>query len=400
VLCGGLGSRLGALTAATPKVLLPVGDRPFLDHLLQEAGRFGFEEIVLLAGSMAGQLVERYHRKRCGTAVLRVETEPAPAGTAGALRHAIDILDPVFLLANGDSWVDMDLTLFQHGWDLARAALSPAPSMHVLLAHAADRGRYGTVELAGGRITGFREKARETSPCRGLINAGVYVVDRQVLATLPPGQPVSLEAGLLPALVREGRVTGQAAPASAYFIDIGVPEDYRRAQAELPARRLRGAVIFDRDGTLNEDVGYTHRVEDLRWVEGAVDAVRAVNASGRWALIATNQSGLARGLYEEKDLLAFHREMQRRLYAHGAHIDGLLWCPHHPEGRLARLACRCDCRKPAPGLLERFLHEWPISPAATIVIGDQASDMQAAHAAGLRGVLYRGGRLDAYVTAE
>ncbi len=395
VLCGGLGSRLGGLTAATPKVLLPIGDRPFLDHLLQEISRFGFEEIVLLAGTMAGQLVSRYHGQRAGTAVLRVETEPACAGTAGAVRHALGVLDPVFLLCNGDSWIDADLTLLQQSWDLARSSLSPRPSIHVLLAHAGDRSRYGTVELAGLRITGFREKTTEGAP--GLINAGVYIVDRDGLATIPPGQPFSLEADMLPARVREGRVTGHAAPASAYFIDIGVPQDYHRARAELPARRLRPAVIFDRDGTLNEDLGHTHRVEDLRWIDGAIDAVRAVNRSGRWALIATNQSGLARGLYEEKHLLQFHREMQRQLYRHGAHIDGLLWCPHHPGGSVVPLACACECRKPAPGLLNRFLREWPIESTTTIVIGDKASDTEAARAAGLRGVLYRGGRLHDYL---
>jgi histidinol-phosphate phosphatase family protein len=399
VLCGGLGSRLGELTSGTPKVLLPIGDRPFLDHLLQEICRFGFEEVVLLAGRMAGQLTGRYHGKRWGAAALRVEMEPAPAGTAGALRQAIDNLDPVFLLANGDSWIDTDLTLFQQSWDVARSSLSPPPAIHVLLAHVVDRGRYGTVALEGSRITGFREKAGESVSSQGLINAGVYILDRHVLAAIPADRPASLEAELLPALVAGGRVTGHAAPASAYFIDIGVPEDYHRAQAEIPARRLRAAVIFDRDGTLNEDVGYTHRVDDLRWVDGAIDAVRAVNRSGRWALVATNQSGLARGLYEARHLLAFHREMQRQLYRHGAHIDGLLWCPHHPEGSVVPLACRCDCRKPAPGLLNRFLREWPISPAATIVIGDKASDTEAARAAGLTGVLYRGGRLDRYLPA-
>ena len=398
VLCGGPGSRLGDLTAATPKVLLPIADRPFLDHLLQEIGRFGFEEIVLLAGRMGDQVVDRYHDKRLGAAALRVRTEPAPAGTAGALRTALDILDPVFLLCNGNSWIDADLTLFQRSWDLARSSASPAPSIHVLLANAEDRGRYGTVALSGLRIAGFKEKAGEGVPSRGLINAGVYVIDREVLATVPVNRPSSMEEDLLPAQVREGRVTGHPASSSAYFMDIGVPADYRRAEAEIPARRLRPAVIFDRDGTLNEDAGYTHRVEDLRWVDGAIEAVQAVNSSGRWALAATNQPGIARGLYDERQLLLFHREMQRQLYGHGAHIDGLLWCPHHPEGSVVPVSRACDCRKPAPGLLNRFLREWPIDPAGTIVIGDKPSDMEAARAAGLRGVLFTGGRLDQYVT--
>lgn len=398
VLCGGLGSRLGDLTAATPKVLLPVGGRPFLDHLLQEIGRFGFEEIVLLAGRMGDQVTDRYHDKRLGAASIRVRTERTPAGTAGALRAALDILDPVFLLCNGDSWIDADLTLFQRSWDLAKATVSPAPSIHVLLASSNDRGRYGTVVLSGLRIAGFKEKTSESARSRGLINAGVYVVDRDVLATIPANRPSSMEEDLLPAQVRDGRVTGHPAPPSAYFIDIGVPADYRRAEAEIPVRRLRPAVIFDRDRTLNEDAGYTHRVEDLRWVEGAIDAVRAVNSSGRWALVATNQAGIARGLYGERQLLLFHREMQRQLYGHGAHIDGLLWCPHHPEGSVMALACACDCRKPAPGLLNRFLREWPIDPAGTIVIGDKPSDMEAARAAGLTGVLFTGGQLDRYVT--
>lgn len=161
--------------------------------------------------------------------------------------------------------------------------------------------------------------------------------------------------------------------------------------APVPIRRA--AVFFDRDGVLNEDSGYVFRPDQLRWLPGARECVRAVNDSGRFAFVVTNQSGVARGYYDEQAVHAFHAEMQRQLLAMGAHIDAFVFCPHHPEGTVARYARSCECRKPTPGMIEQLLRRWPIRREGSILIGDRPSDVLAAEAAGIEGRLYRGGDL-------
>jgi D-glycero-D-manno-heptose 1,7-bisphosphate phosphatase len=160
-------------------------------------------------------------------------------------------------------------------------------------------------------------------------------------------------------------------------------------------------VIFDRDGVLNVDHGYAFKPEELEWVPGAMAAVKRANDAGAVVVIATNQSGIGRGYYTEADMEAFHAEMLRQLSAIGARIDGVYFAPHHEaaaEDRY-RVADHPD-RKPNPGMLLRALADFGVAPQDAFMIGDKPSDMEAARRAGVRGVLYAGGDLEALVTPE
>lgn len=162
-----------------------------------------------------------------------------------------------------------------------------------------------------------------------------------------------------------------------------------------PAPPLRRpAVFFDRDGTLNVDHGYTFRPDDLQWMSGAREAVKAVNDAGWLAIVVTNQSGVARGLYGEADVDAFHARMQDDLAAIGAHIDTFYACPFHSEGAdPAYLFDNHPDRKPNPGMIRRAMLEHPVERARSVVIGDHARDVEAATAAGLRGIMVKDGEL-------
>ncbi|GLK84723.1 HAD-IIIA family hydrolase [Ancylobacter defluvii] len=390
ILCGGLGTRLGELTAATPKPMLPVAGRPFLDHLIQEVARYGITRIVLLAGRFGEQIVEAFDGKRLYGADIEVLVEPAPLGTGGALAFAAPVLDPEFLLLNGDSWIDADLVRFARAFHDASAA-EPGLAAQMLLQQVPDAGRFGSVTLEGSHVRAFLEKSPERAGKPGLINAGVYLLTREILDLIPAGTACSLEADVLPRLVAAGRVVAVAAPPGSYFIDIGVPETFARVQEELPRVRTRPAVFFDRDGTLNRDAGYTHRVEDLVWMPGAREAVAHANAAGYLVFVVTNQAGVARGHYDEAAILSFHRAMQHQLSAVGGHIDAIEWCPHHIEATVEAYRRDCRRRKPGPGMLEDLLAAWPVDTTRSIMIGDTEADMQAAAAAGIRGRRYEGG---------
>lgn len=157
---------------------------------------------------------------------------------------------------------------------------------------------------------------------------------------------------------------------------------------------LRPTVFFDRDGTLNEDFGYAYRIEDLQWVEGAIEAVRAVNKKGWLAVVVTNQSGIARGYYSEDDMRLFHARMQTELAAQGAHIDAFYHAAHHAEALEDRYRHQDHPdRKPNPGMLLRAMREHAVDPLRAVIIGDNASDLLAGRAAGIPGALHRGGDL-------
>jgi D,D-heptose 1,7-bisphosphate phosphatase len=392
ILCGGLGTRLGDLTATTPKPMLKVAGRPFIEHILQEVARYGIGRILLLAGRFGEQIQSAYHGKTLFGAQIEVLIEPTPLGTGGALRFAADHLDASFLLLNGDSWIDADLVALARSWQHARQQ-DPALQAQLLLKTVPDAGRFGTVSLQGDRVTEFREKSPASSGQPGLINGGVYILDRRIVALAPAQTACSLESDMLPVLVKAGHVTGVAAAKDAYFIDIGLPETFSQSQQDLARHRSRPALFLDRDDTLNIDLGHTHRPEDLRWTPEAREAIKYANDAGYYVFVVTNQSGVARGLYDDAAVQAFHAAMQASLFEIGAHIDALDYCPHHPDGTVAHLAKACHRRKPGPGMILDLAATWPVDLSKSLLIGNAETDVQAAEAAGIKGLLYTGGSL-------
>ena len=392
ILCGGLGTRLGALTSDTPKPMLPVAGRPFIEILIQEAARFGYSDILLLAGRFGRQVADRYHDRTLFGSRIRVCIEPNPCGTGGALRYAQASLAAEFLLMNGDSWIDTDLRQFAGAWEMAKR-VTPGVMVQMLLQKVANPGRFGTVETDRHLVTAFREKDTTSSDGPAAINAGVYILKRDLMDSITDGVAVSLETDVLPAAVADGKVAAVRAPEESYFVDIGVPESYSRAQIELPSLRCRPAVFFDRDGTLNADLGYTHLVSDLEWMPGAREAVALANACGFYVFVVTNQAGVAKGRFSEDDILAFHSAMQRDLSEVGAHIDAIEWCPHHIEATEVRYRKDCPRRKPGGGMLADLIAAWPVDVQRSILIGDAETDLAAAKSVGVRGLRYNGGSL-------
>ncbi|MBE6105758.1 MAG: D-glycero-beta-D-manno-heptose 1,7-bisphosphate 7-phosphatase [Anaerovibrio lipolyticus] len=156
---------------------------------------------------------------------------------------------------------------------------------------------------------------------------------------------------------------------------------------------MNKAVFFDRDGTLNEEVHYLHKIEDFKWIEGAIDAIKYCNDNGYLAIVITNQSGVARGYYPESDIMKLYDWMNDDLAKHGAHLDGIYYCPHHPTGKVREYAIDCDCRKPKPGMLFKAQKDHNIDLKSSYLIGDGVRDVECAEAAGVKGIRYTGGNL-------
>jgi D,D-heptose 1,7-bisphosphate phosphatase len=392
ILAGGLGTRLGALTDVTPKPLLKRAGRPFLVWLLRELSRFGVSEVLLLTGHLS----EVFEHALPGIQAalprritISISREPVRAGTGGAVFHARDRLHDRFLLCNGDSLFDANLA------SLLSATADDAPEVvgRMLLRRLPDASRSGVVTIEGDIVTTFRDRPSPGSPdiqgTPGIINAGVYLFDRRLIDQLRP--VCSLEADILPALAAAGALRGTIG--DGYFRDIGVPEDFDRANDELRALRGRRALFLDRDGVVNVDHGYVHSRDGFEWTEGALDAIRYATASGWHVFIVTNQSGVARGLYDEAAVTRLLDWIADEARRQGGTIDDFRYCPFHPNATVAGYRAVSDWRKPAPGMLLDLVRVWELDPARCVMIGDQPTDIQAATAAGISGVLFPGGNL-------
>lgn len=383
ILIGGKGTRLGDAVRDTPKPLLEVCGRPFIEHLILNLRRFGFNDFVLLAGYQAEAVKDNYgpgsafvkEMNADAEVLVEVLIEPSPLGTGGALKFAAGRLHSEFLLLNGDSIFDfnyLDLCCCQGpneaaDW-LGRVALLPVE----------NATRYGFVDLDGQTISAFREKP--TEPESGLINSGVYWLKSTVLDLIGDG-PCSLEQDVFTQLVAAKKLVGR--PYEGFFIDIGVPEDLQKAREQLLDKLQKPAAFLDRDGTLNHDDGYTHKIESFRWIDNAKLAIKKLNDAGYLVFIVTNQAGIARGYYDDVAVNKLHAWMQEELNAIGAHIDDIRYCPHHPEGSIPALSKECDCRKPGTAMLDSLIAAWKPDLDRSFMLGDKDKDEQAGTAIGI-----------------
>ena len=153
----------------------------------------------------------------------------------------------------------------------------------------------------------------------------------------------------------------------------------------------RSAVFLDRDGTLIEEVGYLDRPERVQLYPWASDAIRALNRAGVVVVMVTNQSGVARGFFDEEVVRVVHERIADLLRAGGAFLDAYYYCPHHPDGKVASYTVRCECRKPGRALVDRAVAEFGVDPAQSYAVGDRWFDVQLARTVGARGVLVRTG---------
>lgn len=150
---------------------------------------------------------------------------------------------------------------------------------------------------------------------------------------------------------------------------------------------MRPAVFLDRDGTINEQMGYINHISRFHLLPGAGEAISRLNVEGIPVVVVTNQSGLARGYFPESLLLAVHRKMELELAAKNAHVDGIYICPHHPEAKEERFRLACECRKPKNGLFLQAARELDLDLGRSYVVGDRWSDLKAAARCGAKGIL-------------
>jgi D,D-heptose 1,7-bisphosphate phosphatase len=379
ILVGGRGSRLGALTYDCPKPLLEVGGYPFLSYLIASLARQGFDDVLLLAGYQSDSVLSFADAASRDGLSVRCVVEKSPLGTGGALINAIEYLADQFILVNGDTLFDINLNDFA------------SPCMPDCLARMALRwventDRYGCIVLEDSNILEMKEKG---IPAAGLINAGIYFLAKCSLNLLPQGIS-SIEKDLIPQLIAKRCIEGREY--SGFFLDIGVPVDFKAAQSAVPKNQSRPSVFLHRDVVLNEDRNYVDRPDQIYWISGAKEAIKYFNDAGCYVFVVSHQAGVARGFYAATHVKLLHDWMQQELRAVGAHVDAFYCCPHHPE-----FNGPCDCRKPEPGVIFEAMREWPVIKIESFLIGDKDWYIRAANNAGIDGYLFQGGNLLEFV---
>ena len=363
VLRGGKGTRLGPLTRKTPKPLVNVCGKPFLEHLLLKLVRYGFDKIILSAGYLGDQIHKYFHGRQIYGVKIEVVIEDKPLGTGGAILNILEKLDDKFMVLNGDTFFDVNFNDVKH-YSLSKKI----NKMNVIVTRFIKTdGRYGYLELnEDNTVAKFREK--KSSSKLEHVNAGIYIFNKKDLLSLKSEyvDKVSLEEQILPRLVTQKLLIAKTYRDQDYFVDIGLPETLQYFNDTFFKIINKPALILDRDNTINFDEGYTYDPKDLRLLPDVTETIKKVNDAGYYVFVATNQSGIGRGYYSLNDVHKFHDCIRKILLGDGAHIDAFEICPHIPSDS-------CDCRKPSTLMLQRLHSDYQFDVARSIMIGDKMS---------------------------
>ena len=365
ILAGGLGTRLRSVVREVPKCMAPVDGRPFLQYMLEWLERFGVSHVVLSVGYLK-EVVFEFMESREWPFRVDYAVESEPLGTGGGIRLALQYCDgnQVFVL-NGDTFFNVDLRTLPFAAPVT-LALKPMRSFD----------RYGTVLWDGDLVTAFREK----QPCsEGLVNGGVYAIDRSQLDLSLFPKKFSFEKEVLEPLADLGQVAGRIQ--EGYFIDIGIPEDYGRAQRELPeigaVLRASDAVLqahadtlfLDRDGVINRWLpdDYVKSWSDFTFLPGILESLREWSRKYPRILVVSNQRGVGKGKMTREALDAVHDRMLEEIRKAGGRIDAIYVCTALEEGN--------PRRKPNPGMFLEACADFPeIRPEASVMVGDSDYD--------------------------
>ena len=236
ILAGGLGTRLRPLTLERPKPVVPLLNVPFLSYQLGMLGAHGVQDVILSISHRSEAIRAIMARETLGAARLRDVVETEPLGTAGGVRNAADLVEGRVVVMNGDVLTDLDLTA------MLRAHETRGAKATIYLTPVENPTAYGLVELdPDGRVQSFLEKPGWEEVTTNTVNAGVYVLERELLEWIPKGEAYSMEREFFPLLLERG-VPFYGFVSTGYWLDIGTPAKYFQAQQDLLARRIRGHV--------------------------------------------------------------------------------------------------------------------------------------------------------------
>lgn len=408
IMAGGKGTRIASIKNDVPKPMIEIGGKPILQWQIENLRACGLTDIILVIGHL-GEVIQEYFRDGSSFGVsISYFVESTPLGTAGALFKMPQLTED-FLLMCGDVVLDVDFNRFidfhlkKHAW----ASLMTHPNGHpydssLLVTEILPPQTIGGLPVDTHCVKQWMNKEDERLYYQNRVNAGIEIISplllQEVAKNYVPRHPenpdkIDLDRDVLKPHINSGRIF--AYDTTEYIKDMGTPDRYYEVEEDIEKGKVRArnlkhpqkAVFLDRDGTINQYVGFLTKAEQFELIPQVEDAIKLINKSGYLTIVVTNQPVIARGDCDWEDLRMIHDKMETDLGKSGAFVDGIYICPHHPdkgfEGERPEYKINCDCRKPKAGLFLKAASDYHIDLSQSVMIGDSDADVEAGRNAGL-----------------
>ena len=392
IIAGGKGTRLGLKDI--PKPMVKIGDKPLLEHQIELAKRYGIKEVFILSGHLANVIEDYFgNGENFGVKIHHI-VEPYPLGTAGAVKLLEGKINDRFMVFYGDVVMDFDLQSFiefdkQFENSIGTTLIHPND-------HPYDSDLLGINE--NNIVTDVYPKPHEEGKYyQNLVNAAVYIFSPRIFDYIEPDVSQDFGKHILKKLVDNGEILAGYKTAE-YIKDMGTKDRFEHVAndfisgkvARLNKSKKRPCIFLDRDGVINKDMDSNPTVDGFELLYGVADAIRQINKSDYLSVVVTNQPMIAKGFVTFEEVNSTNKKMETLLGNEGAFLNGIYYCPHHPEkgfeGEIPELKIDCDCRKPKTGMLLKAEKEFNIDLENSWMIGDSERDLKAGKNAGCKTV--------------
>ncbi len=361
ILAGGFGTRLRTAVSDVVKPMAPMGHKPFLHVLMDQLHQQGITQFVLALGYMAETVTNYFDQIQLPYSIQYL-FEDKPLGTGGALRKALEyVTENEVFAVNGDTFFQLSLSEFY------TAASQNNIPLHMAVMPSLDAQRYGNVRLNDKQVTAFQAPEGENT----YQNAGMYFIRKESFLPYFELEICALEQDIFPKLLQNNAL--YASIFEGFFIDIGIPEDYARAQDIFAKFYIdRSWTLFlDRDGVINQRIvgEYVKTIDEFHFMPGSLASIARFSELFGRIVVVTNQQGIAKGIMTARNLEDIHRYMLSEIEKHGGKIDGVYFAPQLSSEN-------SEMRKPNTGMAHQAKKDFPeIDFSKSVLIGDSDSDI-------------------------
>ena len=368
ILAGGKGTRLGQLTKNIPKPLIKINKISFLQYLINYYSKYDFDNIYILAGHNGHKIKKKFYNQKANLIPIHCYIEKKRRDTGGALNVLRNKIRENFILINGDSFFDFDINLIK------KLKLKKEEVGSMILTKNVNYQKNKKLSSLAIDKSGYIINKIDSK----LMNSGVYYFNKKIFKYIKQ-KTVSLEEKILPQLIKNKKIKGVSA--KGYFIDIGTKKNLLLAKKNFKKIFYKPGIFLDRDGVINKDFGHVYKIENFEYTKSICLSLKKL--SNYYIFIITNQAGIAKGLYKEKDFFNLHKKIKKYFLKKNIYINDVKFCPHHPKGIVKKFKKKCLCRKPGNQMIKEILKSWNINIKKSLMIGDKNSDKICANKSGI-----------------